>query len=197
MASRSSRSTPSSRHASLTTTPPPPHRYLTAPLHRPLHRTLYRTVHRTIHRPLPLPPSFEQLCINYTNEKLQQLFIQLTLKAEQEEYAKEGIAWQEVEFFDNLRVCELIEGKQNTKLPSIIAILDEEVILPLSTQHLLTLTLVLTLAPTPTPTPTPTLTLTLTLTLTPPITLTPGGRGPACRSQGSPVGGTRGGEGEM
>ena len=74
--------------------------------------------------------SFEQLCINYTNEKLQQLFIQLTLKAEQEEYAKEGIAWQEVEFFDNLRVCELIEGKQNTKLPSIIAILDEEVIFP-------------------------------------------------------------------
>ena len=73
---------------------------------------------------------FEQLCINYTNEKLQQYFIELTLKAEQEEYAKEGIAWQEVEFFDNLRVCELIEGKQNTKLPSIIAILDEEVIFP-------------------------------------------------------------------
>ena len=34
--------------------------------------------------------SFEQLCINYCNEKLQQLFIELTLKAEQEEYAREG-----------------------------------------------------------------------------------------------------------
>lgn len=38
-----------------------------------------------------LPHSFEQFCINYCNEKLQQLFIQLTLKAEQEEYEAEGI----------------------------------------------------------------------------------------------------------
>ena len=34
---------------------------------------------------------FEQFCINYCNEKLQQLFIELTLKSEQEEYLKEGI----------------------------------------------------------------------------------------------------------
>lgn len=40
--------------------------------------------------------SFEQLCINYCNEKLQQLFIQLILKQEQEEYEREGIAWQTV-----------------------------------------------------------------------------------------------------
>ncbi|XP_052053953.1 unconventional myosin-Ig isoform X2 [Apodemus sylvaticus] len=38
--------------------------------------------------------SFEQFCINYCNEKLQQLFIQLILKQEQEEYEREGIAWQ-------------------------------------------------------------------------------------------------------
>lgn len=37
--------------------------------------------------------SFEQLCINYVNEKLQQIFIQLTLKAEQEEYEREQIKW--------------------------------------------------------------------------------------------------------
>lgn len=40
--------------------------------------------------------SFEQFCINYCNEKLQQLFIQLILKQEQEEYEREGITWQSV-----------------------------------------------------------------------------------------------------
>lgn len=40
--------------------------------------------------------SFEQLCINYCNEKLQQLFIELVLKEEQEEYENENIAWQHV-----------------------------------------------------------------------------------------------------
>ena len=40
--------------------------------------------------------SFEQLCINYCNEKLQQLFIKLVLKQEQEEYQREGIKWEEV-----------------------------------------------------------------------------------------------------
>ncbi|KAK6820880.1 myosin I myo5 [Apiospora arundinis] len=53
--------------------------------------------------------SFEQLCINYVNEKLQQIFIQLTLKAEQEEYAREQITWTPIKYFDNKVVCDLIE----------------------------------------------------------------------------------------
>jgi myosin-1 len=43
--------------------------------------------------------SFEQLCINYCNEKLQQLFIELVLKQEQEEYENENIAWEHVNDF--------------------------------------------------------------------------------------------------
>ncbi|PNY24882.1 Myosin-1 [Tolypocladium capitatum] len=53
--------------------------------------------------------SFEQLCINYVNEKLQQIFIQLTLKAEQEEYTREKIQWTPIKYFDNKVVCDLIE----------------------------------------------------------------------------------------
>ncbi len=45
--------------------------------------------------------SFEQFCINYCNEKLQQLFIELTLKQEQDEYQAEGIEWTPVEYFNN------------------------------------------------------------------------------------------------
>ncbi|CAI6331494.1 unnamed protein product [Periconia digitata] len=56
--------------------------------------------------------SFEQLCINYVNEKLQQIFIQLTLKAEQDEYAREQIQWTPIKYFDNKVVCELIEEKR-------------------------------------------------------------------------------------
>jgi myosin-1 len=53
---------------------------------------------------------FEQLCINYVNEKLQQIFIELTLKSEQEEYVREGIPWTHIDYFNNKIVCELIEG---------------------------------------------------------------------------------------
>jgi myosin-1 len=44
---------------------------------------------------------FEQLCINYVNERLQQIFIELTLRAEQDEYEREGIAWTPIPFFNN------------------------------------------------------------------------------------------------
>ncbi|ODV92443.1 hypothetical protein CANCADRAFT_56105 [Tortispora caseinolytica NRRL Y-17796] len=56
--------------------------------------------------------SFEQLCINYVNEKLQQIFIELTLKAEQEEYVREQIKWTPIKYFNNKIVCDLIESKR-------------------------------------------------------------------------------------
>lgn len=65
--------------------------------------------------------SFEQFCINYCNEKLQQLFIELVLKQEQEEYNREGIAWKNIEYFNNQPICDLVE--QNHK--GILAIMDE------------------------------------------------------------------------
>uniref|UniRef100_A0A3Q4BQP0 Uncharacterized protein n=1 Tax=Mola mola TaxID=94237 RepID=A0A3Q4BQP0_MOLML len=70
--------------------------------------------------------SFEQFCINYCNEKLQQLFIQLTLKAEQEEYELEDIEWEVVQFFNNRIICDLVEEKHK----GIISILDEECLRP-------------------------------------------------------------------
>ncbi|XP_077150565.1 unconventional myosin-Ic isoform X1 [Ranitomeya variabilis] len=70
--------------------------------------------------------SFEQFCINYCNEKLQQLFIELTLKSEQEEYESEGIAWEPVQYFNNKIICDLVEEKYK----GIISILDEECLRP-------------------------------------------------------------------
>uniref|UniRef100_A0A480T7A3 Unconventional myosin-Ic isoform X2 n=1 Tax=Sus scrofa TaxID=9823 RepID=A0A480T7A3_PIG len=70
--------------------------------------------------------SFEQFCINYCNEKLQQLFIELTLKSEQEEYEAEGIAWEPVQYFNNKIICDLVEEK----FKGIISILDEECLRP-------------------------------------------------------------------
>ncbi|KAM4708233.1 unconventional myosin-Ih [Discoglossus pictus] len=70
--------------------------------------------------------SFEQFCINYCNEKLQQLFIAMTLKAEQEEYEMEGIEWEPVQYFDNKIICDLIEEKHK----GIISIMDEECLRP-------------------------------------------------------------------
>ncbi|KAM4708330.1 unconventional myosin-If [Discoglossus pictus] len=66
---------------------------------------------------------FEQFCINFVNEKLQQIFIELTLKAEQEEYVAEGIKWTPIEYFNNKVVCDLIENKLNP--PGIMSVLDD------------------------------------------------------------------------
>lgn len=74
--------------------------------------------------------SFEQFCINYCNEKLQQLFIQLVLKQEQEEYQREGIPWKHVGFFkffsrSFLHLHYLYYTSRNSfwmSLPGIIAV---------------------------------------------------------------------------
>ncbi|XP_028991727.1 unconventional myosin-Ib isoform X3 [Betta splendens] len=70
--------------------------------------------------------SFEQFIINYCNEKLQQIFIELTLREEQEEYIREGIEWTNIEYFNNAIICDLIENNQN----GILAMLDEECLRP-------------------------------------------------------------------
>lgn len=66
--------------------------------------------------------SFEQLCINYVNEKLQQIFIELTLKTEQEEYVREQIKWNPIKYFNNKVVCDLIEERRP---PGIFAALND------------------------------------------------------------------------
>lgn len=70
--------------------------------------------------------SFEQLCINFCNEALQQQFNKFVFKLEQEEYRKEGIDWSFITFPDNQDVLDLIEKRHD----GILSILDEQCRLP-------------------------------------------------------------------
>ncbi|KAK3824514.1 MAG: P-loop containing nucleoside triphosphate hydrolase protein [Linnemannia gamsii] len=69
--------------------------------------------------------SFEQFCINYANEKLQQEFNQHVFKLEQEEYVREKIDWKFIEFSDNQPCIEMIEGRLG-----VLSLLDEEARMP-------------------------------------------------------------------
>ncbi|XP_073981938.1 dilute class unconventional myosin isoform X2 [Rhodnius prolixus] len=69
--------------------------------------------------------SFEQFCINYANEKLQQQFNLHVFKLEQEEYVREGIEWTFIDFYDNQSCIDLIESKLG-----ILDLLDEECKMP-------------------------------------------------------------------
>ncbi|XP_077423266.1 unconventional myosin-Vc isoform X2 [Vanacampus margaritifer] len=74
--------------------------------------------------------SFEQFCINYANEKLQQQFNLHVFKLEQEEYMKEDVPWTLIDFYDNQPVIDLIEAKMG-----ILVLLDEECLFPQGTDQ--------------------------------------------------------------
>ncbi|KAF4323204.1 hypothetical protein BBO99_00002788 [Phytophthora kernoviae] len=69
--------------------------------------------------------SFEQLCINYANEKLQHKFTQDVFKAVQEEYEREKITWAHIAYADNSDTLALIEGRMG-----VLALLNEEIVRP-------------------------------------------------------------------
>ncbi|XP_078115347.1 unconventional myosin-Vb [Sander vitreus] len=69
--------------------------------------------------------SFEQFCINYANEKLQQQFNRHVFHLEQEEYVREELAWSRIEFSDNQQCINLIEGQLG-----LFDLLDEECRMP-------------------------------------------------------------------
>ncbi|XP_056672438.1 unconventional myosin-XIX isoform X3 [Monodelphis domestica] len=66
--------------------------------------------------------NLEQLCINYANEKLQQHFVAHYLRAQQEEYAAEGLEWSFISYQDNQSCLDLIEGNP----VSICSLINEE-----------------------------------------------------------------------
>ena len=73
--------------------------------------------------------SFEQLCINLTNEKLQQLFNHTLFVKEQEEYQREKIEWNQIDFgLDLVSTINLIEG--TVPVPGVIALLDQACLFP-------------------------------------------------------------------
>ncbi|XP_055375629.1 myosin-VIIa-like, partial [Condylostylus longicornis] len=77
--------------------------------------------------------SFEQLCINYANENLQQFFVKHIFKLEQAEYQNEGINWKMIDFVDNQNILDLI----GLKTLNIMSLIDEETKFPKGTDYTL------------------------------------------------------------
>jgi myosin-5 len=81
--------------------------------------------------------SYEQFCINYTNETLQQQFNKFVFKLEQQEYEREGILWKFIDFPDNQDVLDLIDKSRT----GILQILDEQCIVDWGTERKFSLSL--------------------------------------------------------
>jgi len=70
--------------------------------------------------------SFEQVCINFTNERLQQFFNSFVFKLEEQLYEREGIPWDPLDFPDNQDAVDILQAKTT----GVFAILDEECVVP-------------------------------------------------------------------
>lgn len=81
--------------------------------------------------------SFEQFCINYANEVLQQFFVQHIFKIEQKEYDEENINWRHIRFVDNQATVDLIAQKPL----NVMSLIDEESIFPKGTDKTMLLKL--------------------------------------------------------
>ncbi|XP_011472695.1 unconventional myosin-VIIb [Oryzias latipes] len=66
--------------------------------------------------------SFEQLCINFANEQLQQFFVKHVFKLEQDEYSRENIVWKHIEYQDNQKTLDVLASKTM----NMLALIDEE-----------------------------------------------------------------------
>ncbi|XP_055364625.1 unconventional myosin-VIIa isoform X2 [Betta splendens] len=77
--------------------------------------------------------SFEQLCINYANEQLQQFFVRHVFKLEQEEYARENIVWKHIDYKDNQSTLDVLASKPM----NMLALIDEESNFPQGTDNTL------------------------------------------------------------
>ncbi|XP_041647355.1 unconventional myosin-VIIa [Cheilinus undulatus] len=73
--------------------------------------------------------SFEQLCINFANEQLQQFFVKHVFKLEQDEYARENIVWQHIDYKDNQSTLDVLASKPL----NMLALIDEESSFPKGT----------------------------------------------------------------
>nr|XP_023011302.2 unconventional myosin-VIIa [Maylandia zebra] len=73
--------------------------------------------------------SFEQLCINFANEQLQQFFVKHVFKLEQEEYARENIVWKQIDYQDNQRTLDVLASKSM----NLLSLIDEESNFPKAT----------------------------------------------------------------
>jgi len=85
--------------------------------------------------------SFEQLCINFANEKLQNFFLRSVFKAEELAYKNDGIRWEPITYSDNSAIIEIIEGKDKGIYPALDSVCkapkatDETLVLQLHENH--------------------------------------------------------------